>query len=104
MSPNLKTRIMRRVYVVWFLRQALSARSMKVMIVLASLWQIKQLVYVKAVIANMPKLTDLAANYNFFSYALLHTQFAVQLSILVSGVLMVWIASDTLKRQPGYWF
>ncbi len=100
----LKTRIMRRVYAIWILRKALSQRSLKIMVILATFWQIKNLVYVRAVIANAPSITDLVANLRFFSAALLHTQFAVQISILASAILMLWVARDIQKKQPGYWF
>mgnify|MGYP001603560618 CR=1 FL=1 len=95
---------MRRVYFTWMLRQALSASSVKVMIILASLWQIKQLVYVRAVFENMPSITDIAANLQFFSSAFTHTHVTVQLYIIASGILALWLAKDIRQHQLGYWF
>jgi len=86
------------------LRQALSASSVKIMIILASLWQIKSAVFVRAVFQNMPSFTDIAANLQFFSAAFAHTHMTVQLSIVASGILALWLVKDVRQNQAGYWF
>lgn len=88
----------------WMLRQVLSAASVKVMIILAALWQIKSVVFVPAILANMPSLTDVAANIKFFSAAFAHTHVSVQLSIIASGVLVLWLLNDVRQKEFGYWF
>ncbi|MBI3631869.1 MAG: hypothetical protein HY225_00255 [Candidatus Vogelbacteria bacterium] len=104
MNIYLQKRIMRRVYFMWVLRQILSAASIKVMIIFAFLWQIKHIVYVRSVIANMPSITDIVANINFFSAAFAHTHPSVQLSIIASSVVALWLLNDARHRELGYWF
>ena len=104
MSSYLKTRIMRRVYAIYVLRKMLSPRSLKVAIILASLWQIHTHVAEKFVLANMPRVADIVAVAKFYLAAFLHTQSIVQVSILASGVLVLWLAKDVLRPQVSYWF
>ena len=101
----LKTRVMRRVYAIWMLRRATSPRVLKFLILVASIWQFKERVFVSAVFANMPNLADLTSTYNFFLAAVVQTQFAVQVSILVGALFAMLLLRDfTTRREATYWF
>ncbi|MEK7066026.1 MAG: hypothetical protein AAB965_00450 [Patescibacteria group bacterium] len=105
MSANIKTRIMRRVYTIWALRLATSPRVVKFLILVASVWQFKENVFVSKVFENMPSVLDAPATYNFFSSALMHTQLIVQTSVLAVAVFSLLLLRDFINRkQATYWF
>lgn len=102
---SLNTRIMRRVYAIWMLRKVTSPRVVKSLILLASIWQIKDRVFVAKVFENMPSLADIQATYSFFSSAMMHTQLAVQVSILAGALLSLLLLRDFINRKElTYWF
>jgi hypothetical protein len=87
------------------LRKATSPRVVKSLILLTAVWQIKDRVFVSKVIENMPSLSDLQATYSFFTSAMVHTQLAVQLSILAGALFSLWLLRDfTTKKELTYWF
>lgn len=101
----LKTRTMRRVYAIWMLRKVTSPRVVKSMILLASIWQFKENVFVSRVFENMPSVGDVWATYNFFYSAMIHTQFVVQVSILAGATFAILLLRDlTSKKEVTYWF
>ena len=105
MSANLKTRIMRRAYTIWALRMATSPMVVKFLIIVASVWQFKENVFVSKVFENMPSVLDASATYSFFSSALLHTQLIVQTSVLAVAVFSLLLLRDFINRkQATYWF
>lgn len=102
---NLNKRIMRRVYTIWMLRKATSPRVVKSLILVASIWQIKDRVFVSKVLENMPNIADLQATYSFFSSAIINTQFAVQMSILAGALFSLLLLRDFHNRKElTYWF
>lgn len=87
------------------LRKATSPRVLKLLILLTSVWQFKEQVFVSKVLANMPSLADLQATYLFFASALIHTQLAVQLSILTGALFALLLVRDLTSREEAtYWF
>ena len=107
MQSYLKTKVMRRVYAIWMLRKVTSPRVAKFLILVASVWQFKEYVFVSKVLANMPSPADLKATYSFFFSAVLHTQFMVQASILIGVIFALLLLRDftnTNRREATYWF
>jgi len=85
-NTQLKKRIMRRVYTTFLIRKILSPLAVKMYVLAAFVGFSVQFVSVGNVVANMPRLTDLSALYNFSTSAFLNTEFAMQ--ILSAGVLV----------------
>ncbi|MBI5139856.1 MAG: hypothetical protein HZA94_00165 [Candidatus Vogelbacteria bacterium] len=105
MNANLKTRIMRRAYTIWALRVATSPRVVKLLILIASVWQFKEHVFVSRVFANMPSPIDPSATYWFFSSAIVNAQLIVQVSMLAGAAFGLLVLRDIVdKRQATYWF
>jgi len=94
-SNILKKRIMRRVYVIYTLRQALSPLALKVYVLAVSFVGIASLVSVGNVFANMP--ADLLGMFTFVFYALTHTEFVVQLLIFGTLAVALWLVRDLAK-------
>ncbi len=100
----LKTKIMRRVYTIWVLRKMTSPRAAKFLIVVTSVWQFKENVFVSNVLSNMPSLVNIKGIYSFFLSAILHTQFIVQASILVGVLFSLLLLRDFIsKKELAYW-
>lgn len=96
-SGILTKRIMRRVYVIWFLKTVLSPRVLKVVILLGLLKGSFELVHVRSVFANAPSFFDPAAIYQFSISAFANTEFAVQAVILGIIAFSFWLAKDILR-------
>lgn len=93
---------MRRVYAIWFVRQVLSPLSIKIAIALTLVWQLKEYVSVRQVIANAPSLADPLSSLSFLSTAFVSTQLVVQ--ILVVGLILslAWFFRDILKGYAAF--
>lgn len=106
MSNILKKRIMRSIYIVYAIRKALSNAAFKIYAGIALLYGIKIFVHVEAVANNMPDFSNLSGLYNFMEYAVMNTEFAVQLIVLGTFAFAVWIIRDAIKNifsiQPTF--
>lgn len=93
---DIKKRIMRRIYLIWFFRQALNPLSLKVFVIGALAWQFTSYVSIKNVIMNWPLRGDLIAHYKFIESAFLSTEFVTL--VLTLGILAVgaWLVKDAL--------
>ncbi len=103
---NLKKSVMRRIYVIWFLRQITSPLFLKTAAVALLLGKITSYVSLKDVVTNVPVSYGLVENYGFFQSALAHTELTTQLIMLTLGILCVWLARDIVSRsisQKVYW-
>ena len=90
-QDQLKKEIMGRVYIGYALRRVWSFTTLRLAVILGSVIGIVSSVSIRHVIQNMPSPTDVGAFYNFFSFAILNTQFIVQLSLI--GVVFVGFAT-----------
>lgn len=82
---ELKDRIMRRVYLAYTLRKALSANAVRlyvVAIVAAELSPLSPFISLNHVIANMPSVTNIKAMLVFNYFAFLHTHIFIQVSLI----------------------
>jgi len=96
-NKQLKKRIMRRVYLVSFLRQILSPFVFKgtVLFIFMALGNV--LVSVPNVISNMSIFTNVNASFLFLLNAFLHTEFLVQVVLSGSIILTIWLFKDFLR-------
>ena len=90
-SHELKIRIMRRVYVIYFVRRALSPRALKIYALFAAILGTASVVSVSNVFANMP--ADLLGISEFLLAAFGNTELTVQLlsaaALIALGILLV---------------
>jgi|SRR3989344_7531110 len=90
-SQELTIRIMRRVYVIYYMRKALSPRALKIYAFIAACLGTASVVSVSNVLANMP--SDLAGISAFLVAAFTNTQVVVQaLSLAALATLCVLVA------------
>lgn len=96
MSNNtLKKRVMRRVYVIYAIRQTLSPVALKAYVLGVSFVGLLSLVSVGSVIANMP--ADIAGMSTYALYALSHTEFAVQIFVALVLAATLWLSKDIIR-------
>ncbi len=89
---------MRRVYFIWGVRQLARPLFLKLAVLLALLWQVKEAVFVRQVFVNMAnyKAEEL---FNFWSAAFLNTDLLVQTATLGIGVLAILLVRDVISRR-----
>ena len=95
-NEQLKKETMGRIYMIFFMKKLYGRVAIKIYalagLVLLQSW----LVSIKNVITNMPAFTDLSAMYNFYSYAFLNTQMPVQVALVASFAVGLWLFRDLL--------
>ncbi|HEY4482883.1 MAG TPA: hypothetical protein VI953_01785 [Candidatus Paceibacterota bacterium] len=99
-NPNsqFKARVMRRIYIVTYLRRALSPFAIKCYLALGLFWQIGQYVWVDRVVQNAPGFAHPLATASFFANAFSQTEALVQ--VLSLGVLacVLWLVADLMYK------
>lgn len=102
-NQELKNNIMRRVYVIFFLRKLTSLFAIKVSALALLFVSANFLVSVRDVLINMPDMQHLNAVYHFYLSAFLHTELPVQLLIVAVLTLFVFIVKDIIygTRKPS---
>lgn len=98
-QAKLRGKIMRRVYMVWLVRKILSPATAKALILVGIVRQLFIFVSVKDVMINAPSVYDIAASFTFFGQAFMHTGLSVQLSLLASLSLFLWIIHDFVNSR-----
>ncbi len=98
-NSQLGKNIMRRVYIVTYLRRILSPFAVKFYIASMCLWGIGQKVFVASVFHNAPGRIDLFGNINFFGSAFTSTKIIVQVLIVATLLALVWLAYDLIYRR-----
>ena len=101
---SISKQVMRRVYIIWGVRQLASPLFLKIAVLTVFLWQVKEAVFVRQVFANMAnyEMTEL---FNFWSAAFLHTDIVVQVATLGIGILLSLLARDIIvTREKGLVF
>lgn len=101
MQSTIEQRVMASVGAIYLLRRVTGWRALKVYALLASSIALWQLVWVHKVFDNFfaveKKGTGAIANYAL--EALMHTQVAVQLTLLVATITCVSLVLDTMRTQ-----
>ena len=97
MDQNLKRQIMGRVMAAFYLRRYGTTFINLVIFVGASVATLKS-VSVGQVLTNMPSPTNLDASYNFFTSAVVNTELAVKISLLVITAILFSYAVSLVRR------
>jgi len=85
-NEQLKKKIMRRIYLTFFLRNVFNHLTVKLYMLTVFFGVSVSFVSFGSVFANMPRITDIGALYNFSASAFLNTEFVVQ--ILFTGIVI----------------
>jgi len=89
--------VMRRVYVIFFLRTVVKPVVIKTAFASAGVFAVAALVSVHDVFKNMPSLAEFAAFVKFVFYAFVNTQFSVQALSVVLVALGLWVVRDLFR-------
>lgn len=98
-STELKARIMRRIYMIWFARTLWHSLALKLAGILALTVVLKQLVSLQSVIMNTLQLGSFAHMFSYLEYAFTHTHLSVQVTFLLMVLMAVWIIVDAFKKD-----
>lgn len=89
---QLKNKIMRRVYAIWVLKKVISLAFLRFVVLCGLAFMLAREVSVVNVLNNLPDITDIGANFNYFSFAFSNTELSVQLYLLGIIALVAWYA------------
>lgn len=96
MKATIEQQVMANVGVIYTARQFVSARALKLYVLLAGLVALVEFTWAHKVLANWAAV-GLPGTFNFLTYAVTHTSFAVQLTLIVLVVASVSLVRDLLK-------
>jgi len=99
LNHELKVRIMRRVYVIYYMRKALSPRALKIYAFTAACLGTLSVVSVSNVLANMPG--DLAGIGAFLVAAFANTQVTVQALSVAAFLALAILIVDIIRSFSG---
>jgi hypothetical protein len=92
---------MRRVYMVSYVRRALSPVALKVYASAFLLYGIGQQVFVAKVLYNSPGLGTPLDSLSFFARAFMGTEALVQLLVLGCALASLWFLTDLVFRRQN---
>ena len=96
-QKELKMSIMGRIYVAYALRRVFRSSTIRALLSVGSLAGILSFVSVLNVLKNMPSLRNPSELYSFSLSALYNTEIAVQLSIGILFVAVLWFTRDMIR-------
>lgn len=94
LGTKIKNRVLRRVYLIYFLRQVFRPSFVRIYILLALLWQASVRVSLGSVVKNAPSIQEPYNVYSFVSSALASTEAIIQILSAGVSVLIVWLIVD----------
>lgn len=94
---NTKNIVMSRVRAIHAMRPFVSTSALCVVLALVSVYAVSRAVWVEMVLRNMPDITNVGALLSFFTYAFLHTGFAVQAFSILALVSSLFLVRDAFK-------
>ncbi len=94
---------MGRVYMIFFMKKLYGRIALKTYALIGLVLLQSELVSVKNVIANMPAVTDISAVYRFYSYAFFNTHIAVQVAVVASLAVGLWLFRDLFRKGKLYY-
>ena len=97
-NTQFKSKIMRRVYIISYLRTLLAPVPLKLYATAIVLWSIGREVWVSRVLENAPG-DSVSNNFSFFANAVWHTEFMVQVLVLGFIALSLWLLRDIFTRH-----
>lgn len=96
---DIKTKVMRRVYMVTYIRRAISPFALKCYTSLVALFAVSKFVWVAKVFENAPSITNPVAEARFVLNAFTGTELAVQALILALTIVGVWLIKDIFSSR-----
>ncbi len=96
---QLKNKIMRRVYVIWMLKKALSFSFLRIMILSTMFVLFVKEVSVLDVLHNLPGQTDIIANLKYMVSAFSTTRISVQFYIMGITITTLWFLVDAFRKR-----
>ncbi|OGZ03711.1 MAG: hypothetical protein A2648_02030 [Candidatus Lloydbacteria bacterium RIFCSPHIGHO2_01_FULL_41_20] len=100
-TKQFKTETMRRIYTLFFLKKLSGRIAIKFYILLVLIYLQSKLIFVQAVLHNMPSPTDIPALYHFYTYAFLNTRVLVQVTVIVALTTLVFMLRDFFKKDTS---
>ena len=99
---DLTTPIMRRVYLIYWLRKSFSPTAVRLYGIVALVLLESTLVSFSNIVANLQAVTDLSSAFAFTLSALTHTQWLSLLVVALSGLLLSSLVAEIFKNlsQP----
>lgn len=98
-NSNILHTVMRRVSIIHFAR-TLAPGGVAIVFFGAALWGIGREVWVARVLENMPSVWNLPEVLSFLAGAFLHTEFLVQVFLIIAVAALVWAGrsfADSLR-------
>ncbi len=92
-----KTIIMRRVTRIYHMRRALALLTAKPLWLMALAVFLAKSVSVADVLKNRPAWSSVSENFSFWSYAITHTGYSVQLMVILSVAVGLFFVRDLVK-------
>jgi len=94
----LKKQIMRRIYLIWCVRQVFTPVTLKLFILSGLIFQVGRYISLENIFVNIHS-DSMAGLYYFFSSAFLNTELIVQVTIFVGSILAIFLARDIFARK-----
>jgi hypothetical protein len=94
-----KAYIMRRIYLLWFLRQVFNPLSIKAVLIVLLGWQMTSYVSIKHVIANWNLDGGLTGSFSFLESAVLNTEIMTQILVLGMVAFTALLVRDIIQRR-----
>lgn len=98
---NLTQKIMRRVYVVWLLRQLLHPTTLRVLALGGIFWSLRFYISFRSVITNLASTDNLFGGYGFWRSALTHTEVGVQVLMILATAVALWLGWDAIRLRSN---
>ena len=95
---TLKKQIMRRIYLIWCVRQIFTPITLKLFILLGLSFQVGRYISLENIFVNMQSYS-ISGLYQFFASAFLNTELTVQATIFVGGILAIFLARDIFASK-----
>ena len=96
MTSKIEQGVMGNVAVIYSARQLVSTTALKLYVLAAGLYALIQLTWVHKVFYNW-ELVGPSHSFQFLSYAVLHTNIAVQATLLLVAVAGLWFVADITR-------
>ncbi|MCH7597966.1 hypothetical protein IIB51_03020 [Patescibacteria group bacterium] len=96
----LKSKIMRRVKVTYYLKQVINPFTFKLGALIAAAFIFGSLVHVAAVFSNLSTISvvDIVGLYNFSTYAFMNTEIWVQVVMVASLLVAFGLLRDMVRK------
>lgn len=94
--------VMSRVRAINFMRPFVSTGALSVALIVVSVYAVSREVWVEMILRNMPRITDVGAVMNFFTYAFLHTGLLVQAFSVVALVSAFFLIRESFKSITSF--